>query len=197
MAFAHSLKDAPREQWHSLELHLRDTGAGAAQFARSYGESWAFLAGLWHDVGKYAPEFQRMIGADPDAHCESRGRVDHSTAGALLATRQPAGLPLAFAVAGHHAGLPDLENLRGRLQEKNGLLENARKGGLPTEIENQPLPASTPAWCTTRLQVELWIRFVYSALVDADFLDTERFYTKEERNRSPISLLDQIGRAHV
>jgi hypothetical protein len=41
-----------------------------------------YLAGLWHDLGKYSREFQERLLAisDPDAHIETKpGRPDHST----------------------------------------------------------------------------------------------------------------------
>ena len=75
--------------------------------------------GLWHDLGKYRPGFQRYLAlsSNPDGHIEGRvsGREKtHSAAGALWAIQQlnqPKGLPLghvlAYLIAGHHAGLDD------------------------------------------------------------------------------------------
>ena len=66
---------------HDLEEHLRAVAGLAASHASAMGSAdWAHLAGLWHDLGKYAKEFQRRIksvsGYDPDAHLEgSIGRV--------------------------------------------------------------------------------------------------------------------------
>ena len=56
--------------------HLREVAEMAAEFARPFGaESWAYAAGMAHDIGKYSAEFQNRILRD--------GRkVDHSTAGA-------------------------------------------------------------------------------------------------------------------
>mgnify|MGYP001557973571 CR=1 FL=1 len=68
---------------HDLEDHLRAVAELAARHASAMGSAdWAQLAGLWHDLGKYAKEFQRRIksvsGYDPNAHLEGRvGRVDH------------------------------------------------------------------------------------------------------------------------
>ena len=85
----------------------------ARLFAEAFGaRDWGCLAGLWHDIGKYSAEFQDMLRAaeDNDAHIETKpGRVDHSTAGAqhvskLLGNK---GKLLAYAIAGHHGGLPD------------------------------------------------------------------------------------------
>ena len=100
---------------HDLEDHLRDVAKLAGDFAQDFGSAdWAPVAGVWHDLGKYAKEFQRRIksisGYDPDAHLEGTvGRVDHSTAGASYAVEQFGmhGRILAYLIAGHHAGLPD------------------------------------------------------------------------------------------
>jgi CRISPR-associated endonuclease/helicase Cas3 len=77
---------------HDLEAHLR----AAARLAGGFAEAWgapeaAALAALWHDLGKYASDFQAMITAsDPEAHREGvatalRQRVNHSSARALCA----------------------------------------------------------------------------------------------------------------
>ena len=73
--------------------HLREVAEMAAEFARPFGaESWAYAAGMAHDIGKYSAEFQNRILRD--------GRkVDHSTAGAYELYER-AGLPLlGFCIA--------------------------------------------------------------------------------------------------
>ena len=72
----------------------------AAEFSRPFGgEAQGLLAGTAHDIGKYSAAFQRRLTGD------SR-RVDHATAGAFECMGR--GQPFAaFAVAGHHGGLPD------------------------------------------------------------------------------------------
>ena len=97
--------------------HLAGGAEMAAEFARPFGaESWAYAAGMAHDIGKYSTEFQNRILCD--GH-----KVDHSTAGAALLDQLGLKL-LAYCVAGHHAGLPDggttadvedCPTLRGRL----------------------------------------------------------------------------------
>lgn len=68
---------------HDLDDHLRAVAELAARHASAMGSAdWAQLAGLWHDLGKYAKEFQRRIksvsGYDPDAHLKGGvGCVDH------------------------------------------------------------------------------------------------------------------------
>src|SRR3974390_3494178 len=74
---------------HLLADHLNETANLAAQFAAAFGASeWGYLAGLWHDLGKYSEEFQRMIrsahGLAPKP-AKVATKVNHSTAGALCA----------------------------------------------------------------------------------------------------------------
>ena len=170
--YAHSLPERPLEEWQLLEEHLSQTADLAERFASPFAVGWGRLAGLWHDAGKYRAAFQKKISADSDAHI----KVDHSTVGALIAKERGAPL-IAFVVAGHHGGLPNKEDLRSRLNGKNDLLGDARRNGLPSWIEQQARP-EPPAWCTDQASFSLWTRFLFSALVDADFLDTERFYAR-------------------
>src|SRR5262245_30205980 len=98
--------DAPAARWEPLCRHLREVAATARTLARraSPGDEAfadaAYWAGLLHDVGKYSEAFQRRILG------ESGARAEHSGHGAALAAQHGA-LEIAFAVAGHHAGLPD------------------------------------------------------------------------------------------
>jgi len=172
---------------HDLEDHLRAVAELAGQHASAMGSAdWAQLAGLWHDLGKYAKEFQRRIksvsGYDPDAHLEGPvGRVDHSTAGAQHAVEQfdIHGRILAYLIAGHHAGLPDWHSsetggaaLNVRLGDKSHL-ERALSQPIPQEIRSQTKPTSPPVGKSDGFA--LWVRMLFSCLVDADFLDTEAF----------------------
>ena len=178
--FAHSLEDAPTTEWHRLETHLADTAERAEEFASSFAPGWGRLAGLWHDAGKYQDEFQRYIGVD--SYCEEvKGRVDHSSVGAIIASRKGAhGKPLAMVIAGHHTGLKSLTELKGRLAKHEHRVESARAGGLPSELEKGSLPPP-PTWVADPITAAMWTRFLFSALVDADFLDTEAFYEGRER----------------
>ncbi|MBI5590874.1 MAG: CRISPR-associated endonuclease Cas3'' [Deltaproteobacteria bacterium] len=103
---------------HELQDHLFGTAERAALFASAFGfRQWDWIAGLWHDLGKYGKPFQKKIraAAGEEAHLEAKARVDHSTAGGLYAITQMriAGRILAYLIAGHHAGLPDWEADRG------------------------------------------------------------------------------------
>ncbi len=185
---------------HSLDQHLVATATGAASFAAAFSaRDWAYLAGLWHDLGKYRSGFQRYIrqANDVDAHIEGRavGREKtHSAAGALWAERkltESAGSRgkvmarvLQYLIAGHHAGLDNWDGgLKARLVGRDAAveLEEALAAHPPTGIlELGPslpafgdIPVDRPGDIPGRFA--LWGRMLFSCLVDADFLDTEAF----------------------
>ena len=184
---AHVRQDGEVFVPHNLGEHLRGVGRRAEEFAHVFGSGdWAQVAGLWHDLGKYSAEFQQRIksqsGYDPDAHMEgSTGRPNHSTAGAQYATDQFGlhGRILAYLIAGHHAGLPDWHAdgsragaLKVRLDDKSHL-ERTLSQEVPLDILSQPKPIS--ALLGGSAGFALWVRMLFSCLVDADFLDTEAF----------------------
>lgn len=70
----------PIEHW--LDEHLQAVAQLAADYATDFqSNEWAYVAGLWHDLGKYNPAFQDYIGVKsgykPDAHIEKVGKVNH------------------------------------------------------------------------------------------------------------------------
>ena len=189
---AHTRQDAGGEwRLHVLTDHLLGVSKLAADAAMWFGaEAWAGVAGQWHDLGKFSAEFQSYIrdasGFErKQAHVEDEaipGRVDHSTAGAIHAVNQwgPPGRVLAYLIAGHHAGLPDWEKLEGGtggvLKERlrnTGLLDRA----LDADIPDRLLRAECPLFDVPggKQGFALWVRMLFSCLVDADFLDTETF----------------------
>jgi CRISPR-associated endonuclease/helicase Cas3 len=189
---AHSANCSGRPQ--DLGDHLSAVADRAAAFAAAFGsEAYARCAGLWHDLGKNAPDFQRRIGADPDAHVEGApgGSVDHSSAGAIHANEvlgRGLGLPIAFAIAGHHAGLADKMDLDGRLSTRADR-PAAAKSNAAAVIPHAPNPvppaflhpAAGLAGDDLRRRYELWVRMLFSCLVDADFLDTEAHFDAGKR----------------
>ncbi len=199
---------------HLLDEHLREVGALAAAFAALFGASdWARLAGLWHDLGKYSLAFQRRIREENgvEAHVEPLDGAetlrDHSTAGALLAQQQLGanGWPIAFVIAGHHAGLADRAQLSERLAKRAALLSDALRGGAPEVLTSLPPPALLDVHKLRdddgRRRLELWIRLLFSALCDGDFLDTERFYDADRsaarERRVTVAELRSALEAHV
>ena len=52
--YAHSVDGKPPSEWHRLEDHLKGTAELAKKFGDEFGSGdWAYLAGLWHDLGKH------------------------------------------------------------------------------------------------------------------------------------------------
>ncbi|MER2562976.1 MAG: CRISPR-associated endonuclease Cas3'' [Myxococcaceae bacterium] len=175
---------------HPLREHLEQVGRLAGAFASSFSsEGVARVAGRLHDLGKFSATFQTMIRRENGfkAHIEgdASGPRDHSTAGAILSRQLDhldgdVRMALMFAIAGHHAGLADFEQLRRRLAQPE-LLESAIRGGY-SRTEAAAEHAERPQWLPAprsddeKRALEFWIRMVFSCLCDADFLDTERFF---------------------
>ena len=82
--YAHSREGKPPEEWHRLEDHLKAVAEMTQKFANEFhAGDWAYLAGLWHDLGKYSKEFQARLIArtDPDANIKIPARVRIPTIG--------------------------------------------------------------------------------------------------------------------
>jgi CRISPR-associated endonuclease/helicase Cas3 len=172
----------------SLEDHLKGTSSLAEKFASKFNNpGWGKLLGLWHDLGKYSDEFQEYIRKNTGyEEGEKLGKNDHTSAAAILAREilPDHWPPVSYCIAGHHAGLhnwlpePGVSgDLCDRLK-KNELLERIRNrvpNGLLKEFNfEKPCGKSL-----TPEQINLWIRMLFSTLVDADFLDTESFMRPE------------------
>ena len=179
--YAHSIENKPQSDWQLLEDHLRNVAELAKSFAGEFGSSgWGYLAGLWHDLGKYSVEFQSYLKSQNEACAESLpGRVDHSSAGAQHAMRSIpiVGHLLSYAIAGHHAGLLDGRS-EYACQEKR-LLKNLYpwKHGLQ-ELPEFSMPELPPFVCEALARknafiVAFFARMLFSCLVDADFLNAE------------------------
>lgn len=181
--FAHSTSDPSRADWEPLADHLGEVGARAAAFAGQFGcAEMARAAGLLHDIGKVSESYQAYISSAP--HAGKKG-PDHSTAGAREAERLYGavfGRLIAFAAAGHHAGLADYPDLRRRVCEK--VLPDyagwaAHSGELPDKVSLRPT-GGLQANASPGFSEVFLTRMLFSCLVDADFLATERFYTSTD-----------------
>lgn len=179
--FAHSTAAENRSDWQPLDEHLRGVAGLAAGFASSFGgAALAVPAGLLHDIGKYTEDFQRRISGEAV-------RVDHATRGAMLALARygQLGYLIAYAIAGHHAGLANgLE-----CGERTSLKERLRGEGLPPLLsqwqQEIDLPARLEALAFKKagasgpmFQAAFLVRMLFSCLVDADYQDTEAFYDR-------------------
>ena len=183
--YAHSRKNQPPETWQPLETHLYAVAHRAAEFATPFASAdWAWNAGWLHDLGKATNAFQaylrRCNELDDSSYDDDGSESNHASAGAALAFDQ-LGLPgkvLAYLLAGHHAGLPDYHaNETGSA----ALLERLKEGRsnlgtiapFAADVKTKLRPLVKPPAFVTRQNSHLWMRMLFSCLLDADRLDSE------------------------
>lgn len=199
--YAHTKEGADENEWQLLEEHLRSVANRAASFAASFGyENWGYALGILHDAGKVSPAFQRRLRGSGE-------RVDHSTPGAweaLFRYRSELGdvngRLLAFALVGHHGGIPngvrgERTPLKSRL-DKEGISDIVREFeeyaanvgiSIPSGKSLEPIPFEKLALCGKRntamtrgiFSTSVLDRMLFSCLVDSDYLDTEHFVTPD------------------
>ena len=189
--YAHSLTGRLQSDWEPLEDHLRAVAGRAAEFASVFScGGLAELAGVWHDLGKASEAFQKML-HDANgivAHIEDETkprRIDHSTAGAQYADKvlpEPIGKLLAYIIAGHHTGLANWDG-----QSDSALRRRLSKDVEPYDpsfaslIQVDPAKLSLSGWRPPAdgslfpFQLAFLTRMLFSTLVDADWIETERF----------------------
>lgn len=163
-----------REQ--TIAEHLLKTAELSAEFAEAFNaEDYAYYAGMLHDIGKYSKEFQKRL--------QGGHKVDHSTAGAREAKNNRQ-LESAFCIAGHHSGLPDggSKDTDGSLIKRVFCSQLCDYSAWKAEVEIPRCPQSPKFKEVT--DTAFFIRMLYSCLVDADFLDTERFMSGEGREHT-------------
>ena len=158
----------------------------AKEFADEFsmGE-WGKYLGLLHDLGKERISFQKYIRKtsgveDSNYHGEDKR---HAYVGAIVSYKylMTGNLILPFVIMGHHGGLADYTDL------KRGLLSP-----IPNDVKIPSLPdnLSLDVKMTASLRglqtksgqnkgINHLIRMLFSCLVDADYLDTERFMTPD------------------
>lgn len=179
MYYLAHINDKGEEQL--LKTHLKDSAELCGKFAEKFGAyEWGYCCGYLHDIGKYSMKFQRRIRG-------SQETVDHSTAGAKVCWERGGMYQfLSYCIAGHHAGLPDKGSnsdtgskgsMLGRMKKRLEDYE-AYKGEIHVpslgQPPFQPVKGEDISFCFS-----MFIRMLYSCLVDADYLDTERFMNRE------------------
>lgn len=184
---AHISEDKTR--FETVKQHLSEVADMAGEFAKPFhGEKEARRVGLVHDLGKYGKSFQRRIRGE-------NIQVDHSTAGAsvLFGEKDAFG---ALAVAGHHGGLPDFGNrtdteddltLAGRCKRK---LEDFST--FQSEITIPPMEYPDYVRRGGGFAQSFFTRMLFSCLVDADYLCTERFMGNGKVERGGYASIPEL-----
>lgn len=179
--YAHSPNE--KGEWHYLGAHLKEVADLAEKFGSKFGAGeLAKWIGLWHDLGKANPEFQSYLHRCVNEPEKLHRGPDHKGAGAVLANRNLE--PLTFPVAGHHGGLMNLSDLKTWLSERNTsshiqeVLQKVSTQGLNL---SPPTALTPPSFIKDSFEAEFFIRMLFSALVDADFLDTEDHFNADNK----------------
>lgn len=193
-------RDAHSGHEEPLAEHLKLVAERAKDYASVFGASEeAYLAGLLHDLGKYGEHFQQRL----------KGResgIDHWSAGAWTALHDYRLIAAALAIQGHHIGLQasnkdslgDLNpqklyvqhplGLRLSEPDINKLLQFFQNDSLSIPIPDT-LPHSLYSSIAQTAAAMLDVRMLFSALVDADFVETEAWFhmgtTGERQYRKP------------
>lgn len=208
----HLDEETGREQL--LLDHLMGVAELAERFAAAFGEAaLGRLLGLYHDIGKYSQEFQAYIRADEEKKKRLRGSIDHSTAGTQeivklgqgtgrgKSSRLSKGMAqvMAFCIAGHHGGIPN-QGTQANVGGEGTLWGRLKRRNLPDyrACQEANLAAILPA---SRLLEEvarapfstmLYTRMLFSCLVDADFLDTEKFMSAGSVEREGFASMETL-----
>ncbi len=206
--YSRSLDNCKTDNLPLLKDHLNRVSGKANSFGAIFdSSSITSICGLWHDFGKYSEEFQTYMKESNIAHLENekyqKKKVDHSTAGAVLALdkyKNKIGNILALIIASHHSGLPNQQKFKERFwkelprkdqegifsekvlklfeacenEESKKLFDSKIAIDIPEFFKNKNLFSdfsSSERKDRTQRLTELWIRFCFSCLIDADRLD--------------------------
>lgn len=168
-------------QRQDLLDHLRAVAADTRDYVAPFGGgALGYHLGLWHDIGKFNPAFQDYLRqAEAEPNKKHRG-PDHKAAGVRIAQEQKLG-PLTLLIQGHHGGLRNRDDLLRWFGEKRSATDGAILTAnmlIPDLLPERLL--DFPAYARTDQHAEFFLRMLFSALVDADFLDTERHFAPDQ-----------------
>jgi len=175
--------------------------------SKDWAELAGYWHDLGKFLSEWQKYIRKTTGYDIDAHIETlAGRPNHSTVGAVLSFQRfiesmnnteyghAIGRILSYTIAGHHAGLPDWypDYAGGDLQNRVFLNNELRLDELnkiknideSSEFIKKPLPSTPPIGIQKGKDrneaFQLWIRMLFSCLVDADYLNTELFMKPQQ-----------------
>ncbi len=198
----------------TLEEHLKNVAKRAADNSIALLKQECYSTGLSHDIGKYSVSFQKRLYGNPK-------KYEHSSCGAielgkLVKNNDEKAMTymLQYCIAGHHSGLPDGgtevdsadsdSTLHSKLKREGNYTGESDYSSYKDEIELK-LPDYTDVYKilkTSKNKTELiekyafFTRYLFSCLTDADYIDTEIFYspdTDRELNADFEKMLDIIN----
>lgn len=203
--YAHS-NGNDKTKWESLIDHLKNVSDKTSEFCDIFGfPELGKNVGFLHDIGKYQKSFQDKING-------KSVQVEHSICGAKesfniftkpydILNRQI----IAYAIAGHHSGLPDcgteadidqnhtlLARLKRKVEDYSAYKQGFAINDIPdwakdfyySDVNDKPFAFS------------ILTRMLYSALVDADSLETERFYNNGTPRTITIADYKELKEKH-
>lgn len=198
--------------WQPLSEHLEAVSGLAARLAEltrpkdAHFADQARLTGLLHDFGKYSDSFQKMLAT-------GKGKCQHAIHGAMLAageSNRPLFPLAALAIAGHHAGIPDLQGDEASLTQKlkQERFREEAKSLVTRAAADSPafgrgldvLAHGVEAYRIAKAEIDLYTRMLFSCLVDADRLDTSgRTLVQAPLTAGPRlrTLLDHMNRLNA
>ncbi len=192
--YAHSENEQGKK--HCLAEHLKKTADIASSFgSNETTRAWFKTAGLIHDFGKYQPAFQKYL-----TEGGRRGSVPHAVWGAGYARILKMD-EISFVIDGHHKGIPNKAGLktdteefkRKEIKEFDSIVMAFLRDNALSESELKPTSLSFQSLT----QKELFIRWLFSALTDADWLDTESYfnaYLPQYRGIRPLPIDEMIDK---
>ncbi|NLD38368.1 MAG: CRISPR-associated helicase Cas3' [Desulfatiglans sp.] len=189
--YAHS--ENKNNEKHDLEKHLHETANLAESFAcRTEYRHLFYLAGLIHDLGKYQKAFQLYL-----EHGGHKGSVPHASWGAGYA-RLNSLLETSIAVDGHHKGLPNISLWKSDTEPfKRGEVNNFEDVFKIFKTENnieEAIISNRPLTWQEHSEREFFIRYLFSALTDADWLSTEHHFDRGtfDKRLTPVLPVDEM-----
>lgn len=163
---------------------MKEHSSGVGKFMKEFAISESFadlyeFCGLIHDIGKYSSDFQKHISGE-------NNKVRHSIYGAIFAMKKSM-LDVAVPVYGHHSGLPNRPDMLLDIKTELNIPEPIFDEIIKRWKEDTENMVNVPDDESFRvipdiLQKELFVRMLFSSLVDADSLDTERHFCEGRFN---------------
>lgn len=202
---------------HDLEDHLQSVANLTSKYLPDNLKKMGYVAGIWHDLGKYRPNFQGYIsvvsGYDTTQYYDPANK-SHSSAGMFLAKEllyssykdMASVSAIQYVIGCHHTGLLDGissegSSIHSRLTNPKYQLEYTEVKGRYNPAFNITLDPSEkilPFTLTkdyTALSYSMAVRMMFSAMVDADFTDTALFMNKYRKKHTeyPFKTISELN----